>query len=117
MPLLLIQVALPDDLAAWVQRSERSKCFKTHDLERFLQIMSLKIVIQGIPLLLISIYRSPGFPLASLKSKLKDVLLTVEDESNVLVMGDVNSEENVISDENYQQIIMVILMAKMETKK
>ena len=70
-----------------------------------MESMAFKVEVLGSKLFIINIYCSPQFPVHSLRKKLSELLASIDQEENVLLMGDFNSEEQVIDDPAYTQLI------------
>ena len=69
--------------------------------------MVFKVNCCGLRLTIVNIYRSPHFPMNSLRMSMNELLESLKEEKNVLVMGDFNTEKNIVEEQtyNYKQVI------------
>ena len=70
-----------------------------------LEVMVIKTNALESQLTVVNVYRSPHYPLYSLKKNMEEIMAMYSHCPNVLIMGDFNAEENVISGSDYVQMI------------
>ena len=83
------------------------KTYRTNNSSGTIEGMVFKVNCCGLRLTIVNIYRSPHFPMNSLRMSMNDLLESLKEEKNVLVMGDFNTEKNIIEEQtyNYKQVI------------
>ena len=75
------------------------------NISQHLEMVQFQVYVQNIQVTIIFLYRSQQHPLVLFKDFLYSAILEHKDTRNLIIIGDVNTQDNIIEDCSFKQLI------------